>query len=47
MMRLSLIAALLGLLVACGVDGKPEAPEPEERPVGVTVTGRAAVGAVF
>ena len=44
MIRLTLLT-LTTLLVACGVDGEPTAPEPKAKP-GISVTGRAEIGVV-
>ncbi|MCR9069413.1 MAG: argininosuccinate lyase [Rhodobacteraceae bacterium] len=43
MIRIVACVALFSALVACGVDGEPERPEP--RPAtGITITGTVEVG---
>jgi hypothetical protein len=45
MTRVFLIVAMLAGLSACGVDGRPTAPEP--RPAtGLSITGTAEIGIV-
>jgi hypothetical protein len=45
MIRTILMVAMLAGLSACGVDGRPTAPEP--RPAtGLTITGTAEIGIV-
>lgn len=43
MIRTTLMLALLAGLSACGVDGRPTAPEPRPAP-GVSITGTAEIG---
>jgi hypothetical protein len=44
-MRAFLIVAFFGL-AACGADGEPERPDPNQREPGITVTGSAEFGVV-
>jgi len=43
MIRTTLMLALLAGLSACGVDGRPTAPEPRPE-AGITITGTAGIG---